>query len=280
VAGVVTIGLYAVHKPATRVASDVVSQQVRPGPGPGIGIVTPPRPAGPKMSMGSSPNSVVDMPKAALLPPAPDTTHVAANPSADPFAFGAPPATSTPVELVRPADGHGQTSDKVKILPPISIGGSSSADLAPAPVTVTNTAGTSVTPLPQHTVVVQQLPNQPTNAPSSYQTPAAAPYDPSVVVPHIHISVDKDNGSGATPTSDRNNAIVLGGPQGGAGNADSLQSEALVLQQQGDYAKAAEAYTRAIHLYNSQIASGHDVETARRALQSCQTGLKICQASQ
>lgn len=280
VAGVITSGLYLMHKTPAPGASggDYAQSQVRPGPGPGFGIQSPAPAAGPRMSMGSSP-TIVTMPKATAPPPAAivpaPKTSIASTP--DPFAVGAPPDPSAPAPVK--TSGSGQGTDKVKPLPPITI--ESQTSVPPAPVTIPETSGNSVTPMPQHTVVVDQLPNQQSNAPSSYQTQTAAPYDPGAPVPHIHITVDSDSGSNPRPTADRDNTILLGGTVPDSSNsADGLQSQALALQQQGDYSHAAQAYTKAIHLYNSQIASGHDVDTARRALRSCQTGLKICQASQ
>jgi len=287
VAGIITIGLYAIKKPQATTSSNgsYTQTQARPGPGPGLGITVPaPVAVAPRMSMGSSPDTVVAMPKAALAPatsltPA-EQQRINAAAGADPFAVGAPPDTSAPAKL---AANQGKTSDKAKLLPPISIGTTDStpSNVAPAPVTVPVTTGTAVTPLSQHTVVVDQLPNQPASAPSSYQSQVAAPYDPGNPEAHIHITVDQDSGSSSNPTRGKDNTIVVGAssPDAGVG-ADGLQSQALALQQQGDYGKAEQAYTKAIHLYNGQIASGHDVETARRALRSCQTGLKICQASQ
>jgi tetratricopeptide (TPR) repeat protein len=280
VAGVITAGLYLTHKPTTpsNISSDYAQSQVRPGPGPGIGLVTPLPAAGPRMSMGSSP-TIVSMPKATApqavaITPRSKTSRES---TPDPFAVGAPPDPTAPVAPVK-TSGSGQTSDKVKALPAITIDNST---VPPAPVTVPQTSGNTVTPLPQHTVVVDQLPTQQPSSPSSYQSQTAAPYDPGAPVPHIHITVDSDDGSNPRPTANRDNTILIGGTvPDSSSSADGLQSQALALQQQGDYGHAAQDYTKAIHLYNSQIASGHDVDTARRALRSCQTGLKICQASQ
>jgi len=139
-------------------------------------------------------------------------------------------------------------------------------ELAPAPISLPEGVPlATVAGIPQHTVVVNSLGQS--AVPGFDSGPVSAS--------HIHITVRNSSPSDTDPAADS-------GEGGGedAAKADTYQQRALSLQQGGDFGQARAAYQRAIRAYQSQIASGHEVETAQRGLAACQTGLQICQQSQ
>lgn len=158
-----------------------------------------------------------------------------------------------------------------------------SAGLAPMPISGIAPAlpTTSVASMPQHTVVVSRLasasaPPLPSPPPDSGGASSANSGSPS---PRISIRINSGPTSESISISDHSSPVRHTTGTGG-GDGDSLQQSAWDLQNQGDFRRARSTYQKAIHAYKSQIASGHDTDTAKRGLQSSQTGLQICEQSQ
>jgi len=211
-------------------------------------------------------------------PSAPALTH-------DPFAGRVPttaaPAVSAALSLPRvpsrtaEARRRRQTGRdlpplRLAVMPPIGSEGS----LAPASVLLPSGLGglsSSVASIPQHTVVVGSLAGAEGGQP--VQSEASS---------HIRITVHqvKDSDSSEAPIPSSVGSGSSGGSGEGSAKAASYQETALSLQQGGEFKQARVAYQRAIRAYESQIASGQDVETAQRGLAACQIGLQICQQSQ
>lgn len=286
VAVVIIVGLVIFHKPVGTTGANGYSVSV-PGPGPGTGdsvvgpgaatpiptggIASATRPAAP----GATAPSVVAMPRAGTFPGETATARTVPSSGIDPFSIGTSPASQAGTAK-KPVSAHSLGGDKVRPLPPIAVDGAGTL-VPPAPVTVSTTQGSNITALPQHTVVIQNLPDQPV-APAPGATTVVGP---GVPIPHIHIVVDTGSGDSSNTSTGESNSITFSpNRQVTEDTADGYQERALVLQQQGDFSNAAVAYSKAIHLFNSQITSDRDVDTARRALRACETGLKICQESQ
>lgn len=171
------------------------------------------------------------------------------------------------------------------LLPPLKLSAVPlpSHGLAPMPISgITPVPMASVASMPQHTVVVSHLASQsaappaPSFAPAFSGTPSGNGSSPS----HISIRISRSPTAEAISISDHSSPTRHTTDGGGSGDGDSYQQSALDLQSQGDYRHARSAYQKAIHAYKSQIASGHDAETAKRGLQASQTGLQICDQSQ
>lgn len=175
------------------------------------------------------------------------------------------------------------------LLPPLKLSAVPlpSQNLAPMPISGIASAPmpmASVASMPQHTVVVSRLASQGMAAPSPslMTTYSGAPSGDSASAgeppSHISIRISRSQASEAISISDHSSPIRHTAEAGGDG--DAYQQSALDLQNQGDYRHARSAYQKAIHAYKTQIASGHDTETAKRGLQASQTGLQICDQSQ
>lgn len=176
------------------------------------------------------------------------------------------------------------------VLPPLKLSAVPlpSQNLAPMPIAGIAPASAptaTVASMPEHTVVVSHLASQGTPAPVPTFAPAytrnngassgggsasddGSPGQISIRISHSPAG-EADSGSSSHSAE-----------SGGSGDGDAYQQSALDLQSQGDYHRARAAYQKAIRAYKSQIASGHDAETAKRGLQASQTGLQICDQSQ
>ncbi len=178
------------------------------------------------------------------------------------------PAAPRVPRSARPAS-HGRS---VAVLPPLSLRAvplPGEYSLAPAPVLVPRTASytpfASVAAVPQHTVVVSSLGSAP--PPAAFSSPS-----------RIRITIHNATPSGGISLSNRD-LPPADRPDQASSAGNMAQQNAITLQQQGAYRQAASAYREAIRAFQAQIVNGRDVESARRALQACQTGLQICQQS-
>jgi hypothetical protein len=92
---------------------------------------------------------------------------------------------------------------------------------------------------------------------------------PSSIQISVHPAGQSSMSSGASSSAS----------DGVTARATALQQRALSLQQQGDYDRAAASYQTAIAEYKKAISNGINVDLAQRGIATCETGVKICQAS-
>ncbi|MDQ2687529.1 MAG: tetratricopeptide repeat protein [Armatimonadota bacterium] len=173
------------------------------------------------------------------------------------------------------------------VLPPLSLKAVPlpSQSLAPMPISGITPAPApmaAVESMPQHTVVVSRLASQgtPPPAPTFATAPSNGMSSDGGAPGQISIHISRSSNAEAISISDHSSPTRHTAEGGGAGDGDTFQQSALDLQNQGNFHQARSAYQKAIHAYKSQIASGHDTETAKRGLQASQTGLQICDQSQ
>ncbi len=240
------------------------------------------------------PAPVVLKPGAAPSAKAPSfVPQIAAN---GPFGETLPPGARTaPLARVPRSARSARVASRPRVgasslLPPLKLNAVplSSEGLAPMPISGITPApmpmpSAAVASMPQHTVVVPRLASAasvlqqpgPSPAPSFGGPPAGDSAPPS----HISIRINNTPTTQSISISDQSSP-VRHTANTGAGDGDSYQQSALSLQGQGDFRRARSAYQKAIQAYKTQIASGHDTETAKRGLQTSQTGLQICEQSQ
>ncbi len=234
----------------------------------------PPAPVGPPMVLTPAhPNTqtpayippVITARDPFISPPAPVVPSAAAPARPNAALLSLPPV---PRRTAAPRRERGLALPPLRLaaLPPADSG--LPGGIAPAPVALPPglvppppAAGTALSAVPRHTVVVGRFANAP--APSAYSSDLS-----SHIRITVHQSRDADPADASAPS-------VSGDNRG-----ESDQQRALSLQEAGSYSQARQAYQSAIHAYQSQIAAGRDVETARRGLSACQTGLQICLQSQ
>lgn len=179
-----------------------------------------------------------------------------------------------PVDVAATADPNAPYSTTVK---PIEV-----------PSDQVNSAAVQVAPrgdFPQHTIVIGGDGSGPTPTPDQVSDPGQ-PSETSAPPPasHIYIHVHNEAPTPAAPSyasGGSSNSDASGAPAVMRSNRGAdMQSQALKLQQKGQYGSALHDYNVAISAYKQDIATGQAVDEAKRGIEACETGIQICQQSE